>query len=416
MFIYFETFLVMLFCFSVLKVKRNNDDEPGNIFFQKVLDKLSVSVSSIEARYVFVILLFGILFRLTLFPTDVITSPDVNRYLWEGKVINNGFNPYLYAPDADKLYHLRDDVYDKLTFKHIPAIYPPAAQYVFAAAYFFFGEDTTGLKLLYLLCELLSFIFILKLLELKKIPLNSIILYVWLPLPIMEYFVNAHIDPLLITFLIMFVYYSEKKNLKLSALFLALSVLSKVISIILLPLILKQFGIKKSIIFILIFVLTIIAGYLPFIYDDINVLIALNKYVAKWEFNASIYYLLKIIFADGTIARIICNAGLSISIFIISYKYKDFSKAVYGVLIAFIVFVATLYPWYLGWIAVLNPVFNFYSVTSLLFTINFSNFTPLAPEWKEYVPVLMIQYILFYVLLSYDFYWNKIDSGKHLQS
>lgn len=412
MFIYFETFLVMLFCYSVMKVKKNIDDETGSVFFHKILDRLSISETSSEARYIFVIIFFGILFRLTLFPTDVVTSPDVNRYVWEGKVINNGYNPYSSAPDDAELFQLRDNVYDKLTFKHIPAIYPPAAQYVFAAAYFFFGEDTTGLKLIYLLCELISFIFILKLLEIKKIPLNRIILYAWLPLPIMEYFVNAHIDPLLIMFLTMFVYYSEKKNLKLSAFFLALSVLSKVISIILFPLILKQFGFKRSFVFILLFAVTIIAGYLPFIYEDIYVLTALNKYAAKWEFNASTYYLLKLIFADGTIARIICYAGLLISIFIISFKYKDFSKAVYAVLIAFIVFAATLYPWYLGWIAVLNPMFNFYSVSSLLFTINFSNFTPLAPEWKEYVVVLLIQYIPFYVLLGYEISRKGFNPGK----
>lgn len=401
----------MLFCYSVLKIKED-DKKTVSSLSQKFLSKIGLRDTPTGSEYILLILFFGILFRVILFPADYVTSPDVNRYIWEGKVISNGFNPYSSAPDADNLYHLRDDVYEKLTFKHIPAIYPPAAQYVFTFTYFFFNENTTGLKLIYLICEIISFIFILKLLELKKIPLNRIILYAWLPLPIMEYFVNAHIDPLLIMFIVMFVYHSEKRNTKLSALFLALSVLSKVISIILLPLILKQFGIKKSIIFILIFVLTIIAGYLPFVFDDINVLIALNKYVAKWEFNASIYYLLKLIFSDGTIARMICYAGLGISIVIISFMYKDFSKAVYGVLIAFVVFAATLYPWYLGWIAVLNPVFNFYSVTSLLFTINFSNFTPLAPEWKEYVPVLLIQYVLFYVLLFYDF-GKKILKNNH---
>jgi hypothetical protein len=233
----------------------------------------------------------------------------------------------------------------------------------------------------------------------------------------MEYFINAHIDPLVIMFVIAFVYFAEKKSLTYSAVFLALSVLSKLVSIILLPLIIKQFGFKKSFSFAVIFIFVLFAGYFPFVYDDVNILTAIVKYLAQWEFNASIYYLIKLFTQNGVTARLICLIGLTLSVFLISYKYKDFSKAVYAVLISFIVFAATLYPWYLGWIAVVNPLFGYYSVTSLFFTINFSNFTPLAPAWEEFTFVLLIQYVPFFVFLVYEIFNNrKIDNFKNVFS
>lgn len=402
MFIYFETFLVMLFCYYIINIKDETVYEKGEVLFQKVLNKIHITASAKEAKYVLIIVLFGVLFRLILFTTEPVTSPDVYRYLWEGKVINKGFNPYLSSPESEALTHLRDEVYEKVTFKHIPAVYPPAAQYVFIVSNFLFDSSLIGLKVFYLICEIISMIFILKLLSLKNIPLNRVILYAWLPLPVMEYFINAHIDPLIIVFIIVFVFYTEKNSLTYSAVFLALSFLSKLVSLILLPLVIKQFGFKKSFSFIMIFLAVLFAGYFPFVYDDINVLTAITKYLSHWEFNASIYYLIKMVAQNGVTARLICFIGLVLSVLLISYKYKDFSKAVYTVLIVFIVFAATLYPWYLGWIAVLNPLFVYSSVTSLLFAINFSNFTPLAPEWKEFTFVLLIQYIPFYVLIVYD--------------
>ena len=122
--------------------------------------------------------------------------------------------------------------------------------------------------------------------------------------------------------------------------------------------------------------------------------------------------LLKYFLDDGNLAKIICGSAFIVSVGIISYKYKDFTKAAYSIFISLIVFSITLYPWYLGWIAALNPVQAFYSVTSLLFTSNFTNFTTLAPVWKEYFIVLLIQYIPFFILLVMDVFWLRNDKRE----
>lgn len=384
MFVYFESFALFSFAYFLIQNKRFNDEH--------------------NSKIVFLVVGFGILFRMTLIPTSYTTSDDVHRYLWEGKVIVNGFNPYTTPPNDSSLVHLRDANYEKVTFKNMPAIYPPLSQVVFALNYFVVGNTTVFLKIIYLIFEVITLIFLIRLLKLKGKDPKLILLYSWLPLPILEYFNNSHIDVIGITFLVLFIYYFEKEKYNLSSVMLAFAFLSKLIALLALPLVIKKLGFKKSIVFCTILSFVGIIFYLPFLSGNVDVLAGLLKYLSRWEFNGSVYNLFKIIFSSGQTARIICAVLLSVSVIIIAFRYKNFSNAVSAVFICIIIFSTTMYPWYLGWIAAINVLNPFYSVMSLFFTINFSNFTPLAPVWKEYPILWVIQYVPFYGLLVYDWW------------
>ena len=396
MFIYFQIFLLCGLAFLVIKSKQPKDDKP-------YLPSVSLPVFIIVA---------GIIFRITLMPSIPATSPDVYRYVWEGKVVLNGFNPYQHAPDDPQLSHLKSVIWEKVGFKSMAGIYPPVAQVAFVLGYLISGDapNVWGIKLVYLLCEIFTLIFLLKLLRLKKVNPGYIVLYAWMPVPVMEYFINAHIDVVGITFLIMFLYYMEKGKFNLSAVFFALSFLSKFYPLMLFPLLIKKAGIKKLIPFTLIFLMVTSLFYIPFITKDFAIKNALSMYLSRWEFNGSIYNLIKI-FSDGQTARIICGILLLVTIGIISVSYRDFVKGSFGILLSFIIFASTVYPWYLGWMAAVNPLVSFYSVFSLLFTVNFSNFTPLGKVWHEYWRVLVIEYIPFFILLYIDFH-KRIFPGK----
>ena len=68
---------------------------------------------------------FGILFRLTLLPAQPSTSDDYYRYVWEGKMIANGYNPYAHAPGDSALNNLHSTLLpEKVTFKKFTTIYP----------------------------------------------------------------------------------------------------------------------------------------------------------------------------------------------------------------------------------------------------------------------------------------------------
>jgi hypothetical protein len=408
MFTYFEAFIV--FTFTIFLIKRaelnnHNLSEDVPSFLPEVVSKKifrSDEDNIFKYKIPLIIILFGVLFRLLLFYSSPSTSDDIHRYVWEAKVILNGYNPYYLQPNSEALEHLRDNNYKLVTFKHIPAIYPPAAQIGFVTSYFLSGGRFWGFKLVYLICEIITMIFLLKLLILKKHNPNYVLFYAWLPLSIMEYFINIHLDAQGIMFFVLFIYFIEKDNYKLSSVFYALSFLSKFLPVFILPLLLRKLGFKKSLMFGLIFIAMLIIFYLPFFYQHPNLVTGLFTYLSRWEFNASVYNLFKFLFNNGYTARIICAALLVISVIVISLRYKDFVSGVFGVFLCLIIFSTTLYPWYLGWISVLNPFSLFYSVFSLQFTSNFSNFTPLGDKWKEYTPVLLVQYLPFFVLLYYD--------------
>lgn len=403
MFVYFETFIIFFFAWFV--IKRVSLNEESNSRILKIFSKI-ISINSNESfklKLPLFIIVTGLIFRLSLFPAIPSTSDDVYRYIWEGKVILNGFNPFTTAPEEEKLKPLRDNNYEKVTFKNIPAIYPPLSQISFAAAYLLTGDNLTGLKIIYFICEIFTLIFLIKLLYLKNVNLNRVILYAWLPLPILEYFVNVHLDPLGIMFLIISIYFIEKEKYLTASAFLAFSVLSKLIAIFLLPLIIKKAGFKKTMVFILSFAVVAAIFYLPFIKEDASILTGLISFISRWEFNGSIYNLLKVLFNNSETARLICGIlfiALTIYIFI---KYKDFTKGAFYIFLSWAIFTTTLYPWYLGWLAVLNPFANFFSVTSLLFSINLTNFTSLGSEWREYGFVLVLEYVPFFLFLTYDF-------------
>jgi len=61
-------------------------------------------------------------------------SDDLYRYLWDGRVLRHGFDPYRYAPDAPALAALRDPLWGRVNHPGIPTIYPPLAQGLFALA------------------------------------------------------------------------------------------------------------------------------------------------------------------------------------------------------------------------------------------------------------------------------------------
>lgn len=60
-------------------------------------------------------------------------SDDVYRYLWEGRILVEGFNPYELPPTHHTLAPLRDEVWRQVNHRSLASIYPPIAQAMFAA-------------------------------------------------------------------------------------------------------------------------------------------------------------------------------------------------------------------------------------------------------------------------------------------
>ncbi len=82
-------------------------------------------------------------------------SDDLYRYLWEGRLWLEGFNPYRLSPDDPAVAHLRDELWANINNKPLATIYPPLSQLAFVVAQWLGGEVWT-LKLLALLLHAFS--------------------------------------------------------------------------------------------------------------------------------------------------------------------------------------------------------------------------------------------------------------------
>jgi len=78
------------------------------------------------------VLILGIIARCALVATDPFTTHDVERYLWDGAVLLNGFDPYVIAPDNPAIAQLRAIWPTPEEHAAYPTLYPPIALALFA--------------------------------------------------------------------------------------------------------------------------------------------------------------------------------------------------------------------------------------------------------------------------------------------
>jgi hypothetical protein len=118
---------------------------------------------------------------------------DIWRYVWEGRVVLAGFNPYQLAPNAAAPKHLRDAiVWPQVDQPASTAVYPPLAQLLFALMASL-GLGVLGFKLLFAAADLGVIALLLR----RFGPVVALT-YAWNPLVIYSFAGGGHYDSLFI--------------------------------------------------------------------------------------------------------------------------------------------------------------------------------------------------------------------------
>ena len=155
-----------------------------------------------------IIILFAVLFRVLLVPADPeVLSKDMYRYIWDGRVQQNGLNPYQYPPDAAELKKQRDDqVYPHINRKSYPTLYPPGAQLFFRLFHLIVGNSVIGFKGLMSLFDILTLFVLLALLRVYQYEGWRILIYAWNPLVIFEIAYSGHLEGLTVFWMVLAFY------------------------------------------------------------------------------------------------------------------------------------------------------------------------------------------------------------------
>jgi hypothetical protein len=162
-----------------------------------ILRLTSASVNPIPRWFLPMIVGMAILFNLILLLNSPTLSDDMYRYVWDGRVQNNGINPYSYAPSAPEFYPLRDNaIYTWINRKDVVTIYPPGAEFIFRLTWQFFGDSILAFKAVMVSAVLLGGLLLIPLLRAFGGRPERILIFLWNPLLIFEIAHSGHVDGL----------------------------------------------------------------------------------------------------------------------------------------------------------------------------------------------------------------------------
>ena len=247
----------------------------------------------------------AIIARLALLFAFPALSDDIYRFIWDGHIWLAGENPFDHLPGywltAGDLPGLNQALYDQLNSPEYYTIYPPVCQLIFTAGVFFSPDAWWGaaliMKLFLVGFEIRTIFLLLDLLGRLQLPRRHALLYALNPLVIIEISGNLHFEGAMVFFLLLGIRWIMMKREALGAVAIALSIASKLLPLMLLPLLIGWLGWKRAIKIFAIVGVILILLFLPLFSPAFinNFGESLELYFQKFEFNASIYYLVKFI-------------------------------------------------------------------------------------------------------------------------
>ncbi len=363
---------------------------------------------------VIIIIFFAIFFRAVLIPTDpVVLSKDMYRYIWDGRVQQNGINPYLYPPSSEELKPLRDDkIYPNINRKDYPTIYPAGAQLLFRVFHILTGDRIFRFKGLIVFFDVMTVLMLLALLRVYGFEETRVFIYAWNPLVIFEIGYSGHMEGVTVFLMVLAFYLNAIKKKMPAVIALAFSCATKLYPALVLPALLNRGErIKGVIAFVVSFLLLYlpflaagnkIAGFLPIYfknpYESFNLGL---KYMIMGLFQGLDYFLLSKIFM-----LVLAAAGF---FFFFREKQKEQVIRCAYILIGLLIVLmpASLHAWY---VIMLIPFLTFFpSIAWLIFTctvalsyIKYATPLGIMPVW-----VLLLEYLPLFALLAIGYIFKR---------
>jgi hypothetical protein len=347
--------------------------------------------------------LAAILARIALIPIAV--SDDVFRYLWEGRIQLEGFNPYAISPDDPRLERLRDENHAPINHKELPTIYPPIAQFAFAATAWI-SPTTRAMKALAIAFDLLSLGFLVFLLRSWRRPARWALIYGLNPLVLLAFAGEGHYDSIFVFSIVWLLWAVRRRGTIEIAAALAFGVLTKSITVLWLPFFLWRSPRTVGCAAIL-----VVVGYLPYASAGEGLIHSLTRFSGAMQYNDSICALVHLLL--GSVANslgkgvsldagnFLCLAALLIFILWSSTRRLRFDQFAYRALAALLILSPTLHPWYLTWMIpfiCLRPQVAWLLLTGTTIAyyeaVRIYNFTG---KWEKLPWVQIIEYVPFYL-------------------
>jgi len=173
-----------------------------------------------ERRNLTAIVIFSVAFRLLTLFSEPIQEVDAYRYIWDGKVVAAGVNPFRYSPeqvrnaqenkplaaDLRRLIRVRDrsatnaEILSRVHYAELTTVYPPVSQIVFGGVALLtphawsVSSQLLMMKVAMVVFDLATLVLVIRLLRFTGRPQEWSILYGWCPLIVKEFANSGHLD------------------------------------------------------------------------------------------------------------------------------------------------------------------------------------------------------------------------------
>lgn len=360
-------------------------------------------------------------------------SQDFYRFIWDGRMILEGFNPYLHTPESfilDVNYPVKQaiELYNGmgiLNGSHFTN-YPPLNQLCFVFAGIFAGKSIFGsaivMRIIIISADFGTLYFGKKLLKKLHIPVYNIFWYILNPFIIIELTGNLHFESVMIFFLVWSLYLLHKEKWQLSAVIFACSISIKLIPLIFLPLLFQKLNWKKSLGFYIIVGIVSMLTFTPFINTEFtyNYVETVALWFQRFEFNASIYYIAReagYLFRGyneiGFIGKVIPIVVI-VFVLLISFlrKNKTTIELITSMLfvLSFYYFTATtVHPWYIATLLILSVFtkYKFPMIWTLAVILSYLAYT--NSDNTENLWVITLEYTIIYSVFIWEVFIKKVS-------
>ncbi len=424
----------------------NREDFPKLITLYGGLFFISYWILKINQDQFWLVACIGVAFRFVFLVSLPNLSQDFYRFIWDGRLLITGVSPYIFTPEnlingdfktlglmirqAEQLYHGMG----QLNGSHY-SNYPPINQFCFALAALFSGKSILGSVIAMRVLILLADIGILfcgrKLLLKLNLNPNQLFWYFLNPFIIIELTGNLHFEGIMLFFLIYSIYLAHQKKWIKSAVLFGVAVSVKLIPLLFLPLFFKWFitnfnkGLLKLFFYYLIVIGTVLLTFTPFLSLLFfnNFLETTSLWFQDFEFNASIYYIIRWIGFKVVGWNMIAIIGKILSLVIIVFililtffrENKSIQQLITTLLFgisAYFILSTTIHPWYIA-SPLLLSVFTKYKfpiVWSFVVVLSYSAYS--NEVFSENLWLVTLEYFIMFSFFIWELLKSKNKSIK----
>lgn len=443
---YFFVFISLItYCFIAYTIQRHESIFLLSFYFLLFAIYVWV-VKEVEESEITFWIYVAVGLRLSLLIAMPNLSDDFYRFIWDGRLLANGIHPFAQIPG----YYIESGLtipgidralFDQLNSQNYFTIYPPLAQFVFWIAVLISPQSLLGsvvvMRVFILAAEIGSLFLLRKLLSRFNVDAKNILLYALNPLAILELTGNLHFEAFVICFVLGALYLITEKKILKAGMSFGLAVSAKLLPLIFLPLFLLHLGLKRALLFYAAVGVACLILFAPLFDREIleGFSESVELYFRKFEFNASIYYLVReygfLTKGYNTIQAVGWKLGLIATIVILFISFWPYvikeqggkiklvltahhldainkiPQVMMWIMLTYFLFTTTLHPWYITTLLMLSifTSFRFVVIWTAMIFLTYAGYT--ISGFTETLSLTVMEYVVVIGYLVYELAWQR---------